>query len=192
MQDVRMVVIHAGPRQEGSADRMAQCFLNSFDDRCRMCVEHIRVFEKSILPCTSCFSCESSGVCVIQDDMQQYYDRLDSADIIVVASPIFFHGVPSSFKAFIDRCQPFYVRKYCLKRQMKKKTGVFLACCDNEMGSPFAGAEQTIRAWYHCLDATLEGVFYCVLGGQPFALLPDEHDRMEKMVEHIMSKGIFS
>jgi NAD(P)H-dependent FMN reductase len=40
---------------------------------------------------------------VLRDDMELVYDELRLADIVVVASPVYFYGLSSSLKALIDR-----------------------------------------------------------------------------------------
>ncbi len=46
--------------------------------------------------------------CVIDDDMQEIYELIDSADEITVVSPVYFAGPPSQLKALLDRLQPYY------------------------------------------------------------------------------------
>ena len=65
----------------------------------------------------------------LQDDMPKVYPRLLEADIIILASPIFFYGVTGWAKALIDRCQALWARKYELKdpdlgREGKKTKGI--------------------------------------------------------------------
>ena len=36
--------------------------------------------------------------------MQTVYDKLAMADMLVVASPVYFYGISSQLKALIDRC----------------------------------------------------------------------------------------
>ena len=57
------------------------------------------VAEKTINPCLECGVCEKKGFCSIDDDMQQVYPLLRHADIIVMATPIFFYGPTFTYKA---------------------------------------------------------------------------------------------
>jgi len=61
--------------------------------------------------CTGCDGCEKTGMCVIKDDMQDVYTLMDDADVIIIASPIFFYGVTSQVKALIDRGQAMWWRR---------------------------------------------------------------------------------
>ena len=58
-----------------------------------------------LAPCIGCNSCfdRAGHECFQQDDMQVVYDKLKCADVIVVASPVYFYGVSAQLKAIIDR-----------------------------------------------------------------------------------------
>jgi len=65
----------------------------------------IRPHESDIKHCTGCGSCAASGKCVIKDDMGKIYRAADNADVIVLATPIYFSGPSSIMKQVIDRFQ---------------------------------------------------------------------------------------
>jgi multimeric flavodoxin WrbA len=65
--------------------------------------ELYRVAGKNIHPCEGCWSCRETGQCKIQDDMQELYAKLLSADGIIFGSPIYFYGMTAQAKAIIDR-----------------------------------------------------------------------------------------
>ncbi len=65
--------------------------------------------------CSECEECYVTGQCSIEDDMDIVYDALERADRILLASPIFFMGLPSQAKAMIDRTQRYWALKYLLK-----------------------------------------------------------------------------
>ena len=37
--------------------------------------------------------------------MQEVYEKIKSASVIVLSAPVYFYGLPSHVKAMIDRCQ---------------------------------------------------------------------------------------
>jgi multimeric flavodoxin WrbA len=53
--------------------------------------------------------------------MQGVYPRLDAADAIVVATPVFFATVPAVLKALYDRCQPYWARRYVLHQPIERR-----------------------------------------------------------------------
>jgi len=47
---------------------------------------------------------DGSSGCAIKDDMQTLYPQLKEADVIVLASPIYWFNISAQTKNFIDRC----------------------------------------------------------------------------------------
>jgi len=79
--------------------------------------ETINVCRMNIRPCTSCRTCVTTGKCCVDDDMTRVVvPKLLSADIVVVASPVYFNNVSACTKAFIDRT-------WCLRGKLRNKVG---------------------------------------------------------------------
>ncbi|MFQ5827357.1 MAG: flavodoxin family protein [Dehalococcoidia bacterium] len=66
------------------------------------------VFDKEIKPCDGCGACLRERDCHIQDDMQPLYTRLQAADGIIVASPVYFWSVTGQVKVILDRLYGYY------------------------------------------------------------------------------------
>ena len=60
----------------------------------------IDVCKKKIAGCLACEYCHTkgNGACVQKDDMQEVYSLLGEADMLVIASPIYYHGVSGQLK----------------------------------------------------------------------------------------------
>ncbi len=77
----------------------------------------VNVCKAEIKPCTSCRTCVKTGVCCLSDDMTQIIiTKLLSANIVVVASLVYFNNVSACTKAFIDRT-------WCLRGKLRNKVG---------------------------------------------------------------------
>jgi hypothetical protein len=65
--------------------------------------------RKKIKRCSGCFSCyaQMPGVCIHDDDMPGLIERIRTADIMVLATPVYLDGMTSLAKAFIDRLVVF-------------------------------------------------------------------------------------
>lgn len=61
--------------------------------------------------CKGCLECFNKGVCIIDDDMNFIKNKMIASDIIVLASPVFFHNVTGIFKTFVDRTS-FYAHYF--------------------------------------------------------------------------------
>ena len=73
--------------------------------------ELIYLAGKDIKPCTGCAHCMmNDGECAVKDDMQPLYEKILTADALVVGSPTYFLDVSGAVKCFIDRNMALYYR----------------------------------------------------------------------------------
>ena len=70
--------------------------------------EYIHVSQKDMKPCLGCFCCwtKTPGQCVYHDDMKEMIPKLLEADVIIWSFPLYYFGMPSGIKAFMDRMLP--------------------------------------------------------------------------------------
>ena len=67
-------------------------------------VETLVLDAMDIRPCDACDFCqENDDGCVIGDDMQKIYPKLRAADVIVLATPVYWFNLTAQIKACIDR-----------------------------------------------------------------------------------------
>ena len=120
----------------------------------------IHAAKKNILPCKECGTCERKGFCPIDDDMQGIYPLLWQADLIVLATPIFFYGATAQLKALIDRSQALWSRKYVLGlsdpgRQWRK--GTLIAVGATKGKNLFEGVTLTAKYFFDAVGAEFAG-----------------------------------
>lgn len=59
---------------------------------------------KKINYCLGCNTCKKNdGTCVYKDDVEKILEKMIKADIIVLASPIYFYSITGQMKTLIDR-----------------------------------------------------------------------------------------
>ncbi len=58
---------------------------------------------REIKPCDGCASCQKTGVCHIDDDMQTVYKKMVEADGIIFGTPVYFYSLTGQAKCLIDR-----------------------------------------------------------------------------------------
>jgi len=66
-------------------------------------VELLTMANKSIAPCDACRSCEKTGQCHIEDDMQEVYKKFQEADGLIFGTPVYFANVSAQAKLVVDR-----------------------------------------------------------------------------------------
>lgn len=61
----------------------------------------------TIRACQGCDACKRTGQCVIRDDMQLLYDKINEADAVIFASPNYMGGIAGNLKTVIDRLHSY-------------------------------------------------------------------------------------
>jgi multimeric flavodoxin WrbA len=98
-----IAVIIGSPRKNGNTEILANAFIEGAKNSGNN-VEVISVIGKKIGSCIGCNACyREEHKCVQDDDMTQCYEQLAKAEVIVIATPIYFYGVSSQLKCLIDR-----------------------------------------------------------------------------------------
>jgi multimeric flavodoxin WrbA len=109
---MKLLVINGSPKGEHSNTMwLTNAFVSGFPDSVEVKTIHLR--DKDIHPCMGCFSCwtKTPGRCAVQDDMQEIYEDILEADVIVESLPLYFAGMPSRMRMLTERCLLF-TRRY--------------------------------------------------------------------------------
>ena len=124
-------------------------------------VEKIFAATPGIKGCTACEGCYKLGRCVIKDEMQQVYQSIDKADIVIAASPVYFYTVTSEMKKLIDRCQAVWASKYKTESTLisKKQRVGYIACTagEPEERSYFGCTVKVFELFFKCINTELKG-----------------------------------
>ena len=98
-----VLILSGSPRKGGNSNLLCDEFLRGAREAGNQ-VEKIFLRSKKIAPCNACYFCKrSGGQCAIQDDMAEVLDKMQAADVIVMASPVYFYSIDAQMKAVIDR-----------------------------------------------------------------------------------------
>ncbi len=130
---MKILVLNGSPRPQGNTAAMASAFANGARENGHQ-VDVIHVCQKQIAGCLACEYChqKNSGherQCVQRDDMQAVYPLLDEAEMIVLASPVYYHGFSGQLQCAINRI-------YALDKPKKlKKAALILSSGDNHVYS---------------------------------------------------------
>lgn len=98
----KILILSGSPRKNGNSDLLCDEFAKGATEAGHI-VEKIRVAEKNIGFCRGCYACKKEGVCAIKDDMAEILQKIIDADVIVLASPVYFYSIDAQLKALIDR-----------------------------------------------------------------------------------------
>jgi len=100
----RVLILKGSPRPKGNSSTLADQVANGAK-AAGANVESFNLHDMVIKPCDACEACHktSDGECVIDDDMQILYPKLRAADVIVLASPIYWFTMSAQLKLCVDR-----------------------------------------------------------------------------------------
>lgn len=119
--------------------------------------EKINLANMRLSPCRACYGCGKSGKCVIDDDMAAIQQRLIDADVIVLATPVYFYCMDAQLKMMIDRCLPRY-------REMKDKRFVLITASADPGREAVEGTLAGMRGFLACLPGSREESVICGSG----------------------------
>jgi multimeric flavodoxin WrbA len=158
---MKVLGLFGSPRKGGNTDLLLEEALKGAEAE-GAGTERLRLSDFDITPCRECLACYDQGKCIILDDMQKIYPKLLEADIIILASPVFFYGVTAWAKALIDRCQALWARKYILKdpylgKEGKRRQGFLISVGGTKGEKVFDGAILTTRYFFDVLNADYVG-----------------------------------
>ncbi|AEH45505.1 NADPH-dependent FMN reductase [Thermodesulfatator indicus DSM 15286] len=160
---MKILAFQGSPRIGGNTDLLLDSFLKGAEEAGAI-IEKIYLYRVEIGPCIECGECDDTGECVISDDMKNIYPKIDAADVIVMASPIFFYNISSRTQALVERSQARWVCKYVLKKEPpfgREKQGIFLSLGATKGKKLFEGAQRVIRYFFDAVYARYEGgLFY--------------------------------
>lgn len=125
-----ILVLMTSPRKNGNTNRLVEAFTKGTEKKGHT-VYKFCASEQNIHPCVSCQYCVShEGVCIQKDSMQEIYPVFDKADVVVLASPLYFHSISAQLKTIIDRL--YAVGSYKHFRYEKKESVLLMTCMESD------------------------------------------------------------
>jgi len=102
------LVLSASPRRGGNSDLLCDQFILGAEEAGNN-TEKIFLRDKEINYCVACDSClKNDGKCASKDDVAKILDKMIEADVLVMATPVYFYTMNAQMKTLIDRTYPRY------------------------------------------------------------------------------------
>ena len=148
---MKILVLSGSPRLQGNTAAMVDAFARGARESGHQ-VEIIDVCRKKIAGCMACEYCRQKGSgherqCVQQDDMQAVYPLLDEAEMILLASPVYYHSFSGQLQCAINRI-------YALDkpRNLKKAALVLSSGSDKVYGGAVYEYQNSFLDYLHLED----------------------------------------
>lgn len=152
----KIVVISSSPRKGGNSERLCDRFIAGAREAGHE-VEKIALRELKINYCTGCGSCYGGErPCPQRDDAAGVVEKMVAADVIVMATPVYFYTLCAQMKTLIDRCCARY-------EQMRGKEFYFILTAAERSVGMMQRTVECFRGFLDCLEEPQErGVIYGV------------------------------
>ncbi len=184
MTEKKTLILTGSPRKAGHSNECVRYLQERLSGK----VEILSLDDrKDIRPCRDCRYCFTHPSCAIQDGMQEIYKKLDEADQVVFAAPVYFYNIPGSMKAVLDRLQVYWaavIRDG--KREPYRRGGMILVGGAPESPTQFQGAVQTLQYMLDDLGAVCQGIV--TMGGSDkkgLADRPDVREALKNLAERL-------
>ena len=118
-------------------------------------VDKIRIATKNIGYCRACYFCrDHKGQCAIKDDMAEILEKLLNADVIVLATPVYFYSVNAQLKTVIDRIVARWL-------EIQGKEFYYIMSAAEDTTTVMDTTLACLRGLANCLEGSIErGVIY--------------------------------
>ena len=158
---MKVLGIYGSARKGGNSDQLLD---KALEGARSSGAETLSVYARDLKMsgCLACNGCEKTGKCIVKDDMQSVYPLFEWADIIFMASPIYFYGLSGQVKLIIDRAQAIWAKRFLEKDAEARKRydsgkGYLIAVGATRGENLFDGSQLTARYFFDALDMSYEG-----------------------------------
>lgn len=146
----KILILEGSPRPNGNSCILSNEFARGAEEA-GCSVDKIQISRKKISGCLGCNACyRNGGSCVQKDDMEEIRAKMLEADVIVLASPIYFYSMTVQMKALVDRTYAFF-------NQLAGKTFYFVITCAATDASYTETMLASLRGFTCCVPEAKEG-----------------------------------
>ena len=150
----KVLILSSSPRRGGNSDTLCDEFARGALEAGNE-TEKIFLGEKNIHYCTGCSVCSlHHKPCPQKDDAAEVISRMLDADVIVMATPVYFYTMSAQMKTLIDRCCGLYT-------EMRNKEFYFIVTAAEDDREKMLRTVDTFQGFLDCLeDPTIKGVVF--------------------------------
>jgi len=139
---IKILAFNGSPRIGGNTDDMIDQILAGARTK-QVAVEKVNLNALKMDGCQAMESCRKTGVCAHVDAFTPYYKKIDEADCLVIASPIYMGRVTGQMKCFLDRLYPYIDENFKSRMRPGKKAVVAMLWAASSEGA----GRQEVEYW---------------------------------------------
>ena len=150
----KVLILSGSPRKNGNSDILCDEFARGAIQSGNE-VEKIRIADKKIGYCHACYYCrDHGGECAIKDDMAEILQKIIQADVIVLATPVYFYSIDAQLKTVIDRTVARWT-------EIQNKEFYYVVTCADSQKAAAQTTVNCLRGFADCVRGAVElGVIY--------------------------------
>ena len=150
----KVLVLSSSPRRGGNSDLLCDQFMVGAKEAGHV-TEKIFLKDKKINYCTGCGTCLNEGKrCPQKDDMAEVLEKMIDADVLVMATPVYFYTMCAQMKTLIDRTCSRYT-------EISNKEFYFIVTAAENSKKKMERTIEGFRAFLSCLTEPDEkGIIY--------------------------------
>ena len=104
---MEMVCLYGSPRKKGNSAAIADRFCETAEKQGAKIQRYV-LNKLDFRGCQGCMTCKTKlDKCVLKDELAPVLDAIREADVLVMATPVYFAGVTGQLKCFLDRTFSF-------------------------------------------------------------------------------------
>lgn len=159
---MKVLGISGSPRIKGNTDILLDHVLKGANSK-GADTEKIVLDKLKFSPCQECENLKDDGTCIVKDDMQDVYKKIKEADVLILASPIFFGSLSAQAKMMVDRFQCLWRAKYILKKDIafKKIKGAFISVEGSDRKDFFNNAKSIVKNLFATINVDYTEELFC-------------------------------
>ena len=97
-----VLAVSGSPRKAGNTELLIDAALEPFIEGGHN-IHKFFLSGKSAAPCNACDVCEEDGVCVIEDDYQEFQEQLFRCDAMILGSPVYNRNITGQLQSLFNR-----------------------------------------------------------------------------------------
>ena len=143
---MKIVAVLGSPRPRGNSSTLARAFLQAAGERGAEITEYL-LNDMDYQGCQGCGACKTkSEICVLEDDLAPVLQAIRDADLLVLASPVYFGDLSGQLKCCFDRTYSFFNPDFSSRVPPGKQAVMVLAQANPEE-TEFADIFPRYRRW---------------------------------------------
>jgi len=151
----KVLIISSSPRRNGNSDLLCDQFAAGASAAGNQ-VEKVSLAGKRLAPCIACYACQK-GECVHKDEVPSILEKMMNADVIVLATPVYFYTVCAQLKILFDRSVMIFPR-------LTGKKFYYLMTMADTNRAMFEGTLAGLRGFLACYEGSEEAGMVCASG----------------------------